>query len=1189
MTTTLSPVEDLFARALELPAAQRAALLATECAGDAAMRAAVEGLLRASEDAGEFLECGPRPGMSLGGYELLEEIGRGGFSTVWRARQTGVLEREVALKMIAPGMDSREVLRRFAAERQTLARMTHPGIARVFDAGTDASGRPYFVMELVTGAPLTEHCRSHRLPLAERLRLFSEACAAVTHAHQRGVIHRDLKPSNILAGPEGVKVIDFGIARLLEHPDTEGLTLAGHAVGTPQWMAPESFDGGVPDVRADVFSLGLLLCELVSGTPARDAAAWKAATFAQWSQLAAQPVRPPRTGTDLDAIMGRATAPEPERRYASVAELADDLTAFAEHRPVRARVPTRAYLIRRFLRRHRVETIAASVALAGIIAGGIVAWRKKVEADTARSAAEHNAGESERHATQSRGNLARSYLFAANRHLEDVDNQRALLWLLQAYETTTDAVERRLTGMSLATTLRAAPRLAKVWAPGGMGECAVFDPAAKRIACATGAAEVFIWSADPQNDTTLTLRHEGGTAWCGWNADGTRLFTQGAADVRLWDAASGQPLGKAVPHMPGGASFVTRSEAGFSAGGRRLLTYSAAGAQLLDAADGAPAGPLLKGPEPLTAAAVLPDGARCLLACGRQVLLVDSSTGAQLSAWQIKESARMLSLDARAERFTALCGTGRVEIFSLADTTAPAVTFSSSGVNYQAAFSPDGGEILTASFMGEARLYDSATGDRVREFPHDGGVSRAVWFQGSRRILATASWDNTVRLWQQATGKQVAVLHHGGRTMSVQAVAEPQRILTASADGSVRLYERARDSAAGGSIRARLRVSRTQPWAAGVAWISDHMVKLCRPETGEVIGGTMLHRHPVMQAVPVAGAERVATLTKDGTVHVWAAGGVLALPLATVPPSGAAVKDLAFSADGTRLLLLRANGSFTLCDGHGAVLCAQVRLPGRLRAWSVSQNDTLLVALGTDGKAQAWHMADGQPAGPAFGPESGAWTLTLSPGGDAVCLNEGPQDALEVKRAVRLWNPFTGQPITPPLEHYDDIGAVAFSPDGRLLATGSEDYQVIIWDRRTGQPAASSWQHSSWPKCLAFSPDSHVLGVVGHDSSFAFLRSADCTQIGTRRQWASPPQFIFFNASGDSLLAMRADDPRNARSVSSLYKINLTPDVRTDAALRDAVTLTSGMTLENDGVVRPLTAQELVALWRKMRPAAKSP
>jgi WD40 repeat protein len=182
-----------------------------------------------------------------------------------------------------------------------------------------------------------------------------------------------------------------------------------------------------------------------------------------------------------------------------------------------------------------------------------------------------------------------------------------------------------------------------------------------------------------------------------------------------------------------------------------------------------------------------------------------------------------------------------------------------------------------------------------------------------------------------------------------------------------------------------------------------------------------------------------------------------------------------------------------------------------------------------------------------------------------------------------LWDPFTGQPLSPPLEHYDDIGAVAFSPDGRLLATGSEDFQVIIWDRRTGLPAASSWQHSFWPKLLTFSPDSRILAVVGHDSSFAFLRTADCTLIGPRRKWLSPPQYLTFSASGDSVLAVRADDTNNIKSPRTVYEMSLAPVDMDAATVRDTVTLTSGMTLEKDGVVRMLTAGELTALWLKMR------
>ena len=1117
------------------------------------------------------------------GYELLEQIGRGGMGVVFKARQRS-LGRVVALKMLAGGpLASETFVARFKTEAEAAAAMQHPGLVAVHEVGEDETGTPWFSMDYIAGPSLAERLKSGPLEPAEAARLTKLIAEAIHYAHSHGLLHRDLKPSNILLDEfEQPRVTDFGIARRMDDDST--LTITGDILGSPAYMPPEQASGrsGEATAASDVYAMGAMLYEMLTGR-APFTAASRGAVLEMAKSQEPLPPRKLHAGipAELETVCLKCLEKEPSRRYATAAELAEEMARFLRGDPVLARPVSAAGRAWRWARRHKAAAAAVASLFLGLTGIATVLLVMNLRVSRAKGEAETNFHASERHAAESRENLARSYLATANRHLKEVDYQRALLWLLQARETTADPAERRLIGMSFTTTLRATPRLVKVWAPGGHGECAVFDPKAERIACASGAREVYIWSAEPLNDATLTVTHEGGAYQCGFNADGTRLFTQGLQDVRLWDAASGQPLGKAAPQMAGGGAFVTRLAAAFSADGRRLLTFTAEGAQLLDAMNGDPVGPLLKGPEPLTFAAALPDGARCLLACGKQVRLMDANTGTQISAWPVKESARQLSLDAKAGRCAVLCGAGTVEVFSLNDPTATAVTFTSSGSNYQATFSPDGTQILTTSFAGEARLFDSTTGDRVREFPHDAGVSRAVWYQGASPGVASASWDNTVRLWRLSSGQKFAVLHHGGRTMSVEVALAPQRILTASADGSVRLYERTADNAVG-RMHARLRLSRTQPWAAGVAWINDRMVKMCRPATGEVFGATMLHQHDVVLATLAAGAEHVATLTDDGTVHLWKAGGALALPLATLPPSGAAVKSLTFTADGTRLLLLRADGSFTLCDGKGAVLCAQVRPPGSLRAWSVCQNDAVLAALGTNGKAQVWRLTDGQPAGPAFGPERGAWTLTLAPAGDAVCLNDGPPNTLDVRRAVRLWNPQTGQPLTPPLEHYDDIGAVAFSPDGRLLATGSEDFQVIIWDRRTGQPAASSWQHSFWPKLLAFSPDSRVLAVAGHDSSFAFLRSADCTQIGPRRQWQAPPQFITFNATGDSLLALRADDARDAKSPYSVYEMSLAPDNMSDEALRDAVTLTSGMTLEKNGVVRLLTAGELVALWQKM-------
>ena len=342
---------------------------------------------------------------SIGPYKLLQQIGEGGMGAVWMAQQDAPIQRMVALKLIKAGMDSKQVIARFEAERQALALMSHPNVAKVFDAGTTDSGRPYFVMELVKGAPITEFCDRKQLSPKQRLRLFLDVCRAVQHAHQKGIIHRDIKPTNVLVsetdGVPVVKVIDFGLAKATAQKLTEKtlFTALGQMVGTPSYMSPEQaeMDGLDVDTRTDVYSLGVLLYELMTGTTPIDRATIRKAGMRELQRLIQEEV-PPRMSTrlsslgdtsadvarqrrsdvrrlahtlrgDLDVIVSKSLEKDRSRRYGSPSEFADDLQRFLDGEAIEARPASMAYRTKKFVQRNRLAVLTA-VSVTMIVRGG---------------------------------------------------------------------------------------------------------------------------------------------------------------------------------------------------------------------------------------------------------------------------------------------------------------------------------------------------------------------------------------------------------------------------------------------------------------------------------------------------------------------------------------------------------------------------------------------------------------------------------------------------------------------------------------------------------------------------------------------------------------------------------------------------------------------------------------------------
>jgi serine/threonine protein kinase/tetratricopeptide (TPR) repeat protein len=459
--------QSIFIDALDIDnPADRQAYLDQVCAGDSRLRAQIDELIKAHERTGHFM-ANPAPvlvadefticegpGTLIGPYKLLEKIGEGGFGVVFMAEQQKPVRRKVALKVIKVGMDTRQVVARFEAERQALALMDHPNIAKVLDAGATETGRPYFVMELIKGLPITEYCDQSQLTIPERLQLFISVCQAVQHAHQKGIIHRDIKPTNVLVtlhdGVPVVKVIDFGIAKATGEQLTEKTLFTNFAqmIGTPLYMSPEqaALSGLDVDTRSDIYSLGVLLYELLTGTTPFEKVRLRRAAYDEMRRIIREE-EPPKPSTrvstlaqastvtfahrksdpktlsklirgDIDWIVMKSLEKDRTRRYETTAAFAADIKCYLNDQPIAARPPSTVYRFKKFARRNPRALTFAVMAIVGLLLAGIGLWNHQRQRDAIEAAIAQDLQEAERTQQQEQWSNAAKILERAKTRLE---------------------------------------------------------------------------------------------------------------------------------------------------------------------------------------------------------------------------------------------------------------------------------------------------------------------------------------------------------------------------------------------------------------------------------------------------------------------------------------------------------------------------------------------------------------------------------------------------------------------------------------------------------------------------------------------------------------------------------------------------------------------------------------------------
>jgi WD40 repeat protein/serine/threonine protein kinase len=1019
-----------------------------------------------------FRAAAPLP-ERVGPYRVLERLGEGGMGTVYKAEQRSPIKRTVALKVIRLGLGTTEVLARFESERQALARMNHPNVARVLDAGVDDRGCPYFAMEYVPGEPITEFADRNKLSITQRLELFQQVCDAIAHAHTKSLLHRDIKPSNVLAymdeGRPAVKVIDFGIAKALTGDrltDRTFNTQRGLAIGTYESMSPEQADGS-PDIdtRTDVYSLGVLLYELLTGVKPFDEQVIRRAADDEIRRMIRE-VDPPRPSTRLTSLVGdtartiaaarqeqvdvlsrqlrreldwiplKAMRKERDRRYASPLALAEDIQNYLDAKPLVAAPDSVAYRLNKLVRRNKALIASLAAVFVVLLLGVAATTAGFVAQSRARAEAERQREETEREAYFAAISAATAALDQGEIPLarqllgEAAPTLRGWEWAYLQAQTDTSSLTlgghsfpvvnvefspdgKALTTRSPGSTIVFNAANGAEVSRGNNDQGAVFSPDGTRVAeaCAVDLDKkpaVRVSDARSGREVALLRGHAKDVVCVAFSPDGRRLAT-GSADhtARVWDAASGRELAS----LKGHAAAV--NAIAFSPDGARVATASADGTARTwdEAGSKASQMAVMSGhAKGVRCVAFSHDGTRTVTGSEDQTARVwDAATGAQVAVLRgPRLPVRCVAFSPDGARVAAGAGDAIVRLWEVSGAREVGVFRGHADAVLSVAFSPDGTRLAAGSEDTTARVWDIPT-------PITGNC---VAFSPDGRRLATTA-GNAARVWDLATGVPLAELRgHEATARAVTFSPDGSRLATASDDKTARLWD----------------VATTRELA--------------------VLRG---HKQPLTTLAFSADGMKLVTAGRDNTQRMWDA------------------------ADGREIRVMGA-GKTDEPDPTRAAWSAAVAFSGDGRQLATASETK-------PGEARV-QLREG-----ATGERTGGWPSNMGTS-EPLAQFEGPIDAMafspDARRLAvaslggRVFDLGSGQRALILSGYRQRVRAIAFSPDGKQLATGSDDHTVRLWNADTGRPLLVLRGHESAVTSVAFSPDGTQLASASDDQTVRF-------------------------------------------------------------------------------------------------------